>query len=190
MTRVKRLLLGCLCTVALFAASPSDARADLPGSTLYAWGSQVWVKFVGFSAAYTNDLYYFASWGGPAQYVFTNKTATPGQQYLVGNSLVTNQELIFGIYVHEANRWYFSGDPARNADNTVHASLTDLPAGNATRVGFEDLWNGGDLDYNDLEFDVMNAQSTVTPEPVSMVLLASGLIGVGGAAARRRRKQG
>jgi hypothetical protein len=59
----------------------------------------------------------------------------------------------------------------------------------STRVGFEDLWAGGDLDYNDLQFDVLNANTTVTPEPVSMVLLGSGLLGLGGAAARRRRRQ-
>lgn len=190
MTRAKHTLLGCLCAAALFATSPGEARADLPGSTLHAWGSQIWVKFVGYSAAYTNDLYYFSSWGGPGQYLFTNKTATVGQQFLVTNSAVTNQELIFGIYVRDAKRWYFSGDPARNADNTQHATFSGTASDpNATRVGFEDLWAGGDFDYNDLTFDVMNANTTVTPEPVSMVLLGSGLLGLGGAAARRRRKQ-
>ena len=56
-------------------------------------------------------------------------------------------------------------------------------------VGFEDLLGGGDEDYNDAVFAVRGVGTTVTPEPLTMTLLATGLAGLSGAGLRRRRQQ-
>ena len=53
-------------------------------------------------------------------------------------------------------------------------------------IGFEDILGGGDEDYNDAIFAVRGI--TAVPEPVTMTLLATGLAGMGGAGAFRRRK--
>lgn len=186
MTRLKQTLLGATCAAALMGTTSDAAESQ----TLYAWSPTVVVEFVSFSAAYTNDLYFFPSFGGTGQYILTNNTATPGSSYLVTNSATINQELIFGIYVHNTNQWYYTGDPNRNSDGVLHADVSDIGGGSyQVRVGFEDLPNGGDKDYNDLIFDVSGARTHVTPEPISMVLLGSGLFGVGGVGALRRRRQ-
>ena len=55
-------------------------------------------------------------------------------------------------------------------------------------IGFEDSFNYNiDDDFNDVVFAVKGA--TTVPEPVTMTLLATGLAGMGGAGALKRRKK-
>jgi hypothetical protein len=60
-------------------------------------------------------------------------------------------ELIFAIYVTNTGYWYYSGDADRNPDGVVHAAVTDLGDGDY-HIGFEDLYGGGDEDYDDINF--------------------------------------
>lgn len=107
---------------------------------------------------------------------------------------------------------YYMGPASRNPDNIFHADVWDRATfiANATGqpgyagilaalatdpdlqfvVGFEDLpASSSDRDYNDIYF-AMKGVSTTVPEPVSMALLATGLVGMGGTGlVRRRRKQ-
>lgn len=76
--------------------------------------------------------------------------------------------MIFRLDVDEDNngsieRSYYSGDASRNPDLFKHASV-EAWTGNSTRVGFEDIYGGGDEDYDDMVFAV-----TVVPEPASVV---------------------
>lgn len=105
---------------------------------------------------------------------------------------------------------YYSGDASRNGDGQFHAAVwtrTAWLAGCAALptsctaagiaavsahsdfdyiIGFEDSFNYNiDSDFNDLIFAV---RGTTTPEPVTMSLLATGLVGMGGAGAFKRRK--
>ena len=69
----------------------------------------------------------------------------------------------------------------------VYAHREDAPNHTAYRRWLEDLLGGGDLDYNDIFFDVQGV--SVVPEPFTMALLGSGLLGIGGVRLRRRRAQ-
>ena len=118
---------------------------------------------------------------------------------LLGN-FTAGTPLVFGLFVPSHNRWFYSGPAGNNPDSNIHVKLTPL-GGNTLRVGFEDLCRGpydaGDVceasnpnyianwDYNDHMFDLTNA--TVSPEPISMILMGTGLAGLGMVRRRRRR---
>lgn len=50
------------------------------------------------------------------------------------------------------NTWF--NNPDYNADGLQHVVAFLLPGSRYVMIGFEDLWNGGDLDYNDCLFVV------------------------------------
>lgn len=104
---------------------------------------------------------------------------------------------------------YYMGQASNNNDGALHAviltptqwntaattagCLAPLPGPNCylalpgtTVVGFEDLPNLGDADWNDLVFSFTNTGTTI-PEPGTMGLLALGLVGLSGAGLVRRR---
>ncbi len=116
-----------------------------------------------------------------------------------------------------ASTQYYTGSASRNPDNQFHAAVWTRAAylaGCATAtaiatnactaagqaylntadgmqiefiVGFEDSFNYNiDRDFNDIIFGLRGV-STV-PEPVTMSLLATGLVGMGGVGSLRRRK--
>lgn len=88
----------------------------------------------------------------------------------------------------------FYSDRSLNGDQRNHiysASYNGdafIPKGIA--VGFEDLPNGGDFDYNDENFVFVNVANAIevseVPEPASIALLLSGVAAIG--ANRRARK--
>lgn len=164
------------------------------------------VNYTGNVVDYTNsgtvdDLFYnkdaFKLDGTPVSATVPGSTVVLGGGYSFG----VGEEVLLGLFVHNeydntGNQWktqdaddftYFSGPMSRNKDNRFHLLITDLGGGTFQfRGGWEDTQNGGDEDYNDVEFEISGV--TVTPEPVSMALMATGLAGMAGAALRRRRR--
>ncbi len=105
---------------------------------------------------------------------------------------------------------YYSGPASRNPDNRFHdmvwtreaylagcalsptncspniATLLTDPSYNIV-VGFEDSYNYNiDNDFNDIVFAVRG--TTLTPEPMTIALMATGLSGVAGAGVLRQRR--
>jgi hypothetical protein len=105
--------------------------------------------FCGGSAGYTSDVYL----DDPSYvYIGTGHSTSSGSTVTLG-AFTAGTELIFAIYVHNENQTYFTGPGSRNPDGIVHAAVTDL-GGGAYQIGFEDLFGGGDLDYDDINIVV------------------------------------
>jgi hypothetical protein len=102
-------------------------------------------------------------------------------------------ELAFRLDVLSTGDRFFTGSGAGNPDGVVHArgrrfpGSAVIPAG--VLIGFEDLFGGGDLDFNDFTFVVTNValRSTPVPEPATWLLLGSGMAALLRAARCRRK---
>lgn len=183
-----------LLTSAILAAviTPAAQAASILGGSLFvdADGS-VTATFLGGSAAYADLLFLDAD---SDTYIFHNHL-TPLNTSVSLGTFTAGTELIFRIDVYQGgdtdkviDHSYFTGDGSRNPDGIAHALInTDNP--DVTLVGFEDIYNGGDKDYNDITYSFSNLRATQTsvPEPSSLALLSAGLLGVG-IARRRNRK--
>ena len=222
--------MGALVAALALVAAPSTARADgvavtggTVGASIYKAGSDnLFVKFIGKQAFYTNDLYYYLTLPGAGQFLLRNNVA-PGTvvEATSSSALAIGAEAIFGICANldgaaagtgcTTNNNYFTGPASRNPDTRFHADVwtreaylagcalnpsacnpdvASLLADTSYNVviGFEDSFNYNiDDDFNDVVFAVRGA--TTVPEPVTMTLLATGLAGMGGAGAFKRRKK-
>ena len=160
--------------------------ASLTGDNLYvASAGEVVLTFLSKDANFYSDLFL----DGASESILNNQTAAVGTQYSLGN-FEAGQLLSFSILVNKLDTFY-TGAASRNADNLIHAAYSSV-IGNTINIGFEDLFNGGDLDYNDLVFSVTNVYAAPTqvspvsePETYAMFLAGLGLMGWAG----KRRQQ-
>ena len=119
------------------------------------------------SADYTSDIWLFAP--GSARALGLSSQNVGSAIYLGNYS--SNTEVIVGIKVRETDKTFKNGLPSVNLDNLVHARLTFL-SGGAVKVSFEDIYGGGDLDYNDV---IVQVQPCGNPEAVNDTATANGV---------------
>jgi hypothetical protein len=193
--------------VMLLLVPRSTEAAPIIGAQLFANGGNVFAQFMGATAGFTNELYLFdasnlttplAVTGNNGSLglglIFNNQTTPVGTNINLGN-FAAGTELVFGIKVLNTGNLFYMGPGVRNADGIAHGAVDNgiapqfppygvVPAG-YVGVGFEDIFGGGDLDYDDLGFAFSNVRAV--PEPLSIALLGFGLATFGARRLRTRR---
>jgi hypothetical protein len=171
---------AALAALVLGLSFPCGAMATpVIGQQLYYEGGNVAVTVLPYSAAYTSNLYLYSS-GGP---VFIANSSQVGTFVNLGNlatayGIHAGDELIFGILVLNTGNSFLMGPGSRNLDGIAHASVDYVEGSSSDRaiLSFEDLFGGGDFDYNDAIFKVEGGIGLRrVPEPASLTLLLLGL---------------
>lgn len=163
------------------------AAASIPGAQLTYTGGTVTVESLPVTSAFVSELRLYNSSFESLAFLTLDEpqgvtvTFDPGAL-----GIAVGQELIFGIrVVSDANREYFMGPGSRNPDGAMHAEVDSLGDGEFI-VGFEDLFGGGDWDYDDNRFRFLGGVHVEQiPEPGVLGLLA---LGVGSLIRRRFRR--
>ncbi|HOP16442.1 MAG: DUF4114 domain-containing protein [Chromatiaceae bacterium] len=165
--------------MALCLARPVTAGSllDVPiagGRMLVANTGYVTATFLGSDAGYFNTLFLD---GEAADVRLFDKHSEVGTTINLG-TFTAGTELVFRLDVRNTGNRFFTGDAARNVDGIAHAlAVTTLEQQTyVTTVGFEDLLNGGDLDYNDFTFVLHNViDPPAVPSPSALALLGLGI---------------
>ena len=153
-------LVGTAALVGLLAV-PAQA-VPITEQTLIATGGNVMVTFVSNGAGFTSELFLDGPLNEELGAIFNNATTDVGTSIDLG-SFAAGTELIFKLLVKETGDIFYTGFADRNADGIGHAAV-DSGEGQVL-VGFEDLFGGGDFDYNDLVFAFTNVVFTDAPGP-------------------------
>ena len=196
MKTLKKLVLSAAILAAsstAFAAPAPYANVGTVNPTTYsftaAYTGTLTAYFVGSTASYTEVLGLNVNGVDTGIWGLQNHTSSYGQALSFG-SVNAGDSLVFKAYVLTTNKTYFS-TPGMNPDGLNHiyshsySGDSLVPAG--TYVAFEDLFNGGDLNYHDLNFVFTNV-SSATPIPAALWLFGTGIAGL--VSASKRRKTG
>lgn len=135
---------GALAAALIAIASAPAAHADgvlisggTPGESIYKSGTDnLFVKYIGEQALFTNDLYYYLTLPGAGEFLLRNDQAGQGVEVEVPGSsaLAVGSEAIFGICAEldggttpgtscTSERNYYMGSSSRNPDGFIHATV-------------------------------------------------------------------
>lgn len=155
-------LVGTAALVGLLAV-PAQA-VPITEQTLITTGGNVIVTFVSNGAGFTSELFLDGPLGEEFGAIFNNFTTDEGTSVDLGG-FAAGTELIFKLIVKQTGDVFYTGLSSRNADAIGHAAIDEGEG--QVLVGFEDMFGGGDFDYNDLVFAFTNVVFTSAPDPES-----------------------
>lgn len=175
-----------LLAATLLGFSGGTSASPVLGAQIFYGGGTVQVEVLAATAGYISELgLYNSSLVRLGSYFALNTqvgTIVDITALINSYGYVAGDELIFGIYVENTGDTFFMGSAARNSDGLLHAGIdvvSTIPPYTAN-VGFEDLRNGGDRDYDDNVFQFRGSVSTnAVPEPGTLFLTGLGLLGLG-----------
>ena len=161
------------------AFSQSAGAAPILGATLTYTGGDVTVTSLPVTSGFVSELGLYDSTFTRLLFIMNDEPAGVTVTFIPGTDfgISVGSELIFGIRIIAGaplGEEYFMGAGTRNPDSIIHAGVDDV-GGGVFHVGFEDIFGGGDLDYDDNAF-AFEGGITAAPEPATLSLLALGLV--------------
>jgi len=178
-------VLGIVGAIGMLAPVASHAAL---GDSLFASGGTITATFEGTAASYDSELaLVITSPSYNSGWIFPNHSTAVGSTFTFG-SFAAGTPLDFQLYVLTTGYIWHTGPASGNVDGVIHANVIyDWNSTGRTFVGFEDLYGGGDFDYDDHMFSFTNVNAIPEPETYAMLLAGLGLLGF--AARRRKLKQ-
>lgn len=160
---------------AVCGAASTQATPIIGGQIFVQNTGHVFATFSGSDAMFDN-LLLLASPPNGLGTIFEGH-ATP-----IGNTVdlgvfAAGTELVFELN-NQVGGVFVTGPASRNGDDVAHAVVDDQFGQGQTLVGFEDMFGGGDRDYNDLEFtltDVTTIGHSVPDGGSTAMLLGSAI---------------
>ena len=134
----------------LICASAASAQAPVPeglGAQLFSTGGDITVEVLRSTAGLTSELRLYAPDGSFTPVALNRELG----RIVILPARPKGEELVFGIFVNGPKNTFKLGPGERNPDGLPHGVVKQTGEGQFD-VGFEDLLNGGDRDYDDNTF--------------------------------------
>ena len=159
--------------IVFLQSPPAQAYPDVIGEEIDYHGGSLQFEILPSDAAYTSQVYLHTATGS----VFLGNNTNTGLVINLGDpgvfGLNPGDELIVGIHVPTTGNYFVVGSGVNNPDGVAHASVS-YPYNQIANI--EDLFGGGDRDYNDVRLRVLGHIGIAQfSEPAALLLVASGI---------------